>query len=126
MAEGFARRAATPGVRVFSAGTAPVGIHERAVEVMGERGVDLSSHESKNLEAIPVDEMDLVVTLCGDAAERCAVLPGHARRLHWGLPDPAAATGSPEEILVRFREVRDEIERRVEALLSSFQAARLR
>jgi arsenate reductase len=70
--------------------------------------------------------MDLVVTLCGDAAERCAVLPGHARRLHWGLSDPAAATGSPEEILVRFREVRDEIERRVEALLSPFQAARLR
>jgi arsenate reductase len=119
MAEGFARRGAGPGVRVFSAGTDPVGINPRAVQVMAEVGVDIRGQQSKGLDAVPVGEVDWAITLCGDAEERCAALPGPARREHWPLPDPALATGAPDEILERFREVRDEVARRVEALLAS-------
>ncbi len=119
MAEGFARRGAGPGVRVFSAGTDPVGVNPTAVQVMAEVGADIRGQQSKGLDAVPLDEVNWAITLCNDAEERCAALPGPARRQHWPLPDPAVATGTSEEILERFREVRDEVARRVEALLAS-------
>jgi arsenate reductase len=119
MAESFARRGGGPGLRVFSAGTDPAGVNPLAVRVMAEVGIDITSHRSKSLAEVPLEEVDLVVTLCGDAAERCPALPAGARHLHWELPDPAAASGSPEEILDRFREVRDAVASRVAAWRAS-------
>ena len=113
MAEGFACNDAAPGLRVLSAGIDPVGVNPLAVRVMAEVGIDIAKQRSKNLAEIPLEAIDLVVTLCGDAAERCPALPAGARQLHWALPDPAAASGSPEEILDRFREVRDAVAARV-------------
>ncbi len=109
MAEGFASQGAGPGLRVLSAGTDPASVNPIAVRVIAEVGIDIANQRSKSLAEIPLEEVDLVVTLCGDAAERCPALPSGARPLHWGLPDPAAAIGSPEEILDRFREVRDAV-----------------
>ncbi len=109
MAEGFARHGAGLGLRVLSAGTEPAGVNPLAVRVMAEVGIDIANQRSKSLAEVPLEEVDLVVTLCGDAAERCPALPAGARHLHWGLPDPAATSGSPEEILDRFREVRDAV-----------------
>ncbi|MDH3214455.1 MAG: arsenate reductase ArsC [Myxococcales bacterium] len=124
MAEGFARQKAGTDLRVFSAGTDPVGVNPLAVQVMAEAGIDISAQRSKGLDAVPLGEVDLVVTLCGDAAERCPALPGGAPRLHWGLPDPAAARGTPEEILDRYREVRDAVAKRVEVWLASLPGPR--
>ena len=119
MAEGFARRLAPPGVGIHSAGTRPVGVNPRAVEAMEDAGIDISGQTSKDLDALPLDEIDTVVTLCGNAAETCPTFPGHVERLHWPLPDPADATGSPEEVARAFREVRDDIGARVRGLLQS-------
>jgi arsenate reductase len=119
MAEGFARNAAAPGLRVLSAGTDPAGVNPLAVRVMAEVGIDIANQRSKSLAEIPLEAIDLVVTLCGDAAERCPALPARARHLHWALPDPAAASGSPEEILGQFREVRDAVAARVAAWRAS-------
>ena len=94
MAEGFARRGAGPGVRVFSAGTDPVGVNPTAVQVMAEVGADIRGQQSKGLDAVPLDEVDWAITLCGNAEERCAALPGPSRRQHWPLPDPAVAKAS--------------------------------
>ena len=86
MAEGLARSAAPNGVAVHSAGTNPVGIHPLAAEVMAERGTPLDGHSSKSLAEVP-DSFDLVVTLCGDAAETCPTFPG-AEVIHWPMRQP--------------------------------------
>jgi thioredoxin type arsenate reductase len=114
MAEGFARALAPGGTEVWSAGTEPGRVHPTAIEVMAEVGIDLSSHHSKGLDEIPWRDADTVVTVCGEANEICPVLPVQVRKLHWSLPDPAAA---PEpERLAAFREARDEIRWRISSM----------
>jgi len=118
MAEAFARQSANGKYRIFSAGTEPKGVHPLAVRVMQEVGIDISAQSSKGLDQVPLDEINQVITLCGDADERCPTLGLQAKRAHWPLPDPAAAQGSEEETLPLFRQVRDEIRRRVQALFA--------
>jgi two-component system, OmpR family, phosphate regulon sensor histidine kinase PhoR len=117
MAEGFARRLAVNGHRIYSAGTEPKPVHPLAVEVMKEAGIDISNQSSKGLDAVPLDSVNLLITLCGDAAETCPAVAIDARRDHWPLPDPALARGDEEHILKVFRDVRDAIRARVEGLL---------
>ena len=115
LAEGLARRMAPPGVTINSAGSEPGTINPLAVRVLAEVGVDASGQFSKGLDAVPLDEIDLVVTLC--AEEVCPLFPRPARKLHWPLPDPAKATGTEEERLAAFRAVRDELSARLVTLL---------
>ncbi|NPV80200.1 MAG: arsenate reductase (thioredoxin) [Firmicutes bacterium] len=117
MAEGFARALFGDSWEVYSAGIEPAGVNPRAIEVMREVGIDISMQTSDPIESRLLREMDLVVTLCGDAEERCPVTPPSVSRIHWPLPDPARAKGSEEEIMAEFRKVRDDIKRRVEDLL---------
>jgi arsenate reductase len=119
MAEGFARRYAPEGVAVYSAGTEPHGLDPRAVAAMREVGIDVSAQRSKNVTEVPVAELDAVITLCGDAAETCPVVLRDIGGAHWGLPDPARASGSEEEVAAEFARVRDEIERRVKELFGA-------
>jgi thioredoxin type arsenate reductase len=121
MAEGFARRIAANGLRVYSAGSEPKPIHPLALKVMKEAGIDISNQRSKGLDAVPLDSVDLLVTLCGDAAESPRVIQLGVTRAHWHLPDPALARGDEEQILKVFREVRDAIRARVESLLMPAQ-----
>ena len=115
MAEGLARARAPRGWRVFSAGSNPARLSSTAVEAMREIAIDISSQHSKGRDDVPLEEADLIITLC--AEEVCPVVPGgRAERLHWPLPDPAAVTGDPAARLDRFRAVRDELARRLEAL----------
>jgi arsenate reductase len=109
MAEGFARKILSKNVKIFSAGLEPKGIHPIAIKVMQEVGIDISHQKSKNISEIPIDKIDLVVTLCGDAAERCPIFPGKVKKIHWALEDPAKARGSEGEIIKVFRTVRDKI-----------------
>ena len=117
IAEGLARRVAPPGVRVFSAGSEPGTINPLAIRVLAEAGVDTSGQFSKGLDAVPLDDIDLVVTLC--AEEVCPLFPRPVRKLHWPLPDPAKATGTDEERLATFRAVRDELTARLPTLWSA-------
>ncbi|EDP76686.1 arsenate reductase ArsC [Hydrogenivirga sp. 128-5-R1-1] len=116
IAEGFARhvsRQLGKDIEVFSAGSRPAGyVHRLAIKVMEEVGIDISSQRSKSLDDIPLDEVDLVVTLCDSAKRECPVPPG-VRTEHWAIPDPAGRG------LYGFRWVRDEIGRRVEELIES-------
>jgi arsenate reductase len=117
MAEGFLRALGGDGWEAYSAGLDPQGVNPGAVRVMSEAGIDISGQASKPIDPAVLDAVDLVVTLCGSADERCPVLPAHVRREHWPLEDPAKATGSPDEVLAVFRRVRDEIRHRVERLI---------
>ena len=124
MAEGFARHLAPDTHRVYSAGTSPRGIHPLAIQVMKEVGIDIAGQRSKGLEDIPLDQIQRLVTLCGDAGENCPTLPKNAEQIHWSLRDPALAHGSEQEILRIFREVRDEIRDRVERLFAAVSRER--
>ncbi|GMA56463.1 hypothetical protein GCM10025858_09660 [Alicyclobacillus sacchari] len=65
-----------------------------------------------------LNRADIVITLCGDARDKCPATPAHVRHLHWGCQDPAKASGTQEEIMAHFREVRDEIRDRVKTLIT--------
>lgn len=110
MAEGIARDLAPAGVRISSAGSEPSSVRAEAVAVLAEVGIDISGHCSKNVDDV-ARPVDAVVTLC--AEEVCPIWLSDVHRMHWGLPDPAAAAGSPQEQLDAFREVRDELRRRL-------------
>ena len=123
MAEGLARALAAPDVEVASAGTHPGGVSPFAIEALRERGLDISSHWSKGLEDVP-GEFDYVITLCDSAARECPVLPARRRRLHWSVTDPGAGAGDDAQLLARFRQIRDDIERRLREWLAEEQLLR--
>jgi len=103
--------------QAFSAGTHPTGsIHPYAVAAMKEIGIDISGAHSKSLDEFRDAALDLVITVCDDAAEECPVWLGRGQRAHIGFPDPAK--GSLEQC----RAVRDDIQRQVIAYLDSFSA----
>lgn len=102
---------------VLSGGIEAHGLNPRAVAVMQEAGVDMSEHTSDLIDPDVLNKSDYAITLCGDAYDKCPVTPPHVKRLHWGFEDPARATGTDEEVMAKFREVRDAIRDRVEAFV---------
>ena len=122
MAEGFARHYAGGKLEVYSAGTAPEPIRDETVEVMREVGIDISGQHSKGLDEVP-HEVDVVVTLCDRAAEACPLFPGSPRILHWSLPDPAQAEGTPDQVRDTYRAVRDRIAELVRPLVAELTGA---
>ena len=114
MAEGLARARFGARMPVESAGSNPSRVNPLAVEVMAEVGIDISGHRSTSVSAVDPAGVATVVTLC--AEEVCPAYLGEANRVHWPIADPAGATGSRAERRQRFREVRDEIARRLETL----------
>ena len=113
MAEGFLR-SFDPELDVHSAGTVPASeVHPLAVQVMREKGIDLAGSRPKSVDEFLDRPFDYVVTVCDGAKESCPLFTGNVKhRVHIGFDDPAAATGTAEEVLALFRRVRDEIEAR--------------
>jgi arsenate reductase (thioredoxin) len=114
MAEGIARSLAAKGVKISSAGSKPSKVNPLAIRALDEIGIDIRSHRSKIVDEIDPADVDAVITLC--AEEVCPVFLGKAHRLHWGLPDPAGAGANEQEQLQAFRNVRDELRRRLAAV----------
>ncbi|MVO98292.1 arsenate reductase (thioredoxin) [Paenibacillus lutrae] len=109
MAEGWAKKYLGDSWNVYSAGIEAHGLNPNAVKAMKEAGIDISEQTSDVIDATLLSTADLIVTLCGDAAERCPVTPPHVRREHWGFDDPAKAQGTDEEKWAVFQRVRDQI-----------------
>ena len=119
MSEGWARQLKANAIEAHSAGVAPAGVDPRAVKVMREAGVDISSHSSKHVDTLLAVPFDYVVSVCDAAAERCPVFPGRVKRVHRSFQDPprlAAAAATEAEALVHYRRVRDEIRAFIETL----------
>ena len=114
MAEGWGRHLFGDRIDFASAGIEAHGLNPRAVQSMAEAGIDISHHQSSLIDQDLLMQADFAITLCGDANDRCPVTPPSVRRLHWGFEDPARATGSEEEIMGKFHEVRDAIRERLE------------
>ncbi|MCB1088847.1 MAG: arsenate reductase ArsC [Verrucomicrobiae bacterium] len=112
MAEALLQRAAGDSLRVASAGSKPSGyVHPLSIRAMAEIGVDLSSARSKSLEEFLDQDVETVITVCGNADQACPIFPGQVRRYHWPFDDPAHAEGDEEAQMAVFRRVRDEIDR---------------
>lgn len=112
LAEGILQHALGPAWKVASAGSKPAGyVHPLAIRAMAEIGIDISSHHSKHLDQFLADDVETVITVCGNADQACPLFPGQRNRHHWGFDDPAHATGTEEEQMAVFRRVRDEIRR---------------
>jgi len=119
MAEGWARYLKADDIEPFSAGIETHGLNPKAVQVMGEAGVDISGHESKHLDELKDVPFDYVVTVCGHANEHCPVFGGKAKVIHVGFDDPpklAKTATTEEEVLGHYRRVRDEIKTFIETL----------
>lgn len=111
LAEGVARKLAPPGVRVSSAGSQPAFVRPLAIEALAEIGADAGAHTSKAIADIDASSVDVVITLC--AEEVCPLFPHPVHKFHWPLPDPAK-----QGTLEAFREVRDELQRRLSTLFA--------
>jgi arsenate reductase len=109
MAEGLVNHDLAGKIQAFSAGTEPTRVNPLAVAAMKEIGIDIAGQRSKSLDEFADEKFDFVITLCDHAAETCPVFFGGTRRIHMGFEDPWKATGSEEEKLSFFRNIRDEI-----------------
>ncbi len=118
MAEGLFRHYGGKSVEVFSAGLEPKGVNTRAVAAMKEIGIDISQQTSDHISQYINNSFDFVITVCDSAAERCPVFPGQGTKLHWPFEDPADASGSDEEIMSVFRQVRDKMDRKIKSWLA--------
>src|SRR5206468_2544807 len=110
MAEGWARTLKGDVIEAYSAGVEPHGMNARAVQVMGEAGVDMSGQRSKHVDEIKHVAFDYVVTVCDHAHETCPLFPGKTKVVHVGFDDPprlAKEARSEEEALACYRRVRD-------------------
>lgn len=113
MAEGWGKYYLKDDWEVKSAGVEAHGLNPKAVEAMAEIGIDISEQTSDIIDQDILNQASLVITLCGDAKDRCPTLAPHVTHEHWEFDDPAKATGSNEDIWQVFQRVRDEIGERI-------------
>ena len=118
IAEGYGKAILpTDEFEIKSAGIEQHGLNPRAVQVMAEEGIDISTQTSDLIDMDYFNQADLIITLCGDAKDKCPVIPKGIKHVHWDLEDPAKATGTEEEIINKLREIRDDVKSRVANLL---------
>jgi arsenate reductase (thioredoxin) len=113
MADGIVNHDFAGRIEASSAGTEPHGLNPRAVQVMAEIGIDISGNSSDHIGKYDGESFDYVITLCGDANEKCPLFFGGVKRLHMGFPDPPKAVGSEEEVMAVYRQVRDDIRKQM-------------
>jgi arsenate reductase (thioredoxin) len=119
MAEGWTNYLQNDKFKAYSAGITPKGVDPRAVRVMAEAGVDISSQKSKDIDSLGAMEFDYVVTLCDNANEACPFFPAKTKLMHYGFDDPprlAEGEKDEEKALNHYRRVRNEIKSFVENL----------
>ena len=114
IAEGYGKQILGDVAEIHSAGIEAHGKNPRAIEIMKEDGLDISNQESSVINESLLQKSDFIITLCGNADERCPTVPSRAKRIHWGLSDPAKATGTEDEIKSEFRKTREEVKRRIQ------------
>ena len=114
MAEGLARELGKGVLEPYSAGLMAAGVLPRAIAVMKEIGIDISGRKSKTIDERLLKNMDVVVTLCDNAAEACPWTPPEIKRLHWPIKDPVGTRGTEKEIMEEFRRARDEIKGKIQ------------
>jgi arsenate reductase len=109
IAHGYLQQFASNKAQVYSAGVEIHGVNPKAVKIMANDGVDISSYISNNVDEYMDIPFDYIITVCDNAKENCPYFPSKAQRLHQNFPDPAKATGTEQEVMEEFKRVRDMI-----------------
>lgn len=114
MAEGFGKHYLGEQYEIHSAGIEAHGVNPKAVKAMEEVGIDISAQSSTLINSALLNKADHVITLCGDANEKCPMTQAHVKRAHWGFDDPAKAVGTEKEKWAVFQRIRDELGTRIQ------------
>ena len=122
MAEALLRRDAGDRFEVVSAGVNPRPVHPMAIRAMAKVGIDISGATSKPVGMFLGQRFDYVITVCDRARATCPVFPGGTETLHWGVEDPAEATGTDDERQVAFDQALKELAMRIHTFLPLVQA----
>ncbi|PKV49184.1 protein tyrosine phosphatase [Aquimarina sp. MAR_2010_214] len=109
MAEGYLKHFAKDNATIYSAGVETHGVNPRAIAIMKEDGIDITTHTSNNLDEYLDVQFDYIITVCDNAKERCPFFPGKAERLHYNFFDPSKIDGTEEEIHTAFTKTRNQI-----------------
>jgi len=118
MAEAWLRELGGDRFEVYSAGLEPHGVNPYTIQVMEETGYDMDGHRSKHLDEYKGKvEFNFLITVCGNADERCPFFPGMGTRLHWPFEDPAAFKGPEDVKIEQFRKIRDQIKNKIQSWL---------
>ena len=107
MAEGIANKLLPKDIIVKSAGTEAQGVNTNAIKAMADISIPISHHKSKKINSEDLDDFDLVITLCGDARDKCPIFKSKTEHIHWGIEDPAVFIGDEDETYMKYEEVRD-------------------
>jgi len=121
MAEGFLRKYASERFDIYSAGLDPRMVNPLAVQVMGEIGIDISGQTSKGVETVlGKQSFKHAIFVCHQAEENCpSIYPFALEKLSWPFEDPAAFEGNEDKTVAKFRQVRDQIDRKIQEWLKS-------
>jgi arsenate reductase len=120
IAEGLVNHFLGDRFQAYSAGTESTRVNPMAIQILAELGIDISGHRSKTMDEFSGVNFDYVITLCGDANEKCPLFFGGVERMHMGFSDPSRAVGSDEDILAEFRQVRDELQQKLIDYLTGY------
>jgi protein-tyrosine-phosphatase len=117
MAEALIVHRSGGAIGARSAGSHPKPLHPYAVQVMAERGIDISGRPTKHLRRLARNRFDRIITLCDKVREVCPEFPGNPLAVHWSMADPAADGGSDDDTYRAFERTADELEVRIELLI---------
>ena len=122
MAEALLAHRTHGAIAALSAGSHPKPLHENAVRVMAERGIDISGRRSKHLDRFMGDRFDHVITLCDKVKEVCPDFPGQPTTAHWSMADPSAEGSDADSNYSAFVRTADELDERVGVLMAQLAA----
>lgn len=126
MAEAFLRHYAGDRFEALSAGLQSTGVNPYTIRVMEEIGIDMSTHTSKSVKVyMGRGFYQYIITVCSQADKDCpqALWAHSGKKMHWAFEDPASAEGDEEQIIARFREIRDQIDAKIKEWLSELETA---
>jgi len=118
IAEGFGEKYLTD-YKISSAGTESHGINPHAIKIMKDIGIDISNQKSTKINLPDLNSFDLIITLCGDAHDKCLSFDENIKHIHWDIKDPAKLLGNDEQISKGFSKIRDEILEKIKSFKES-------
>ena len=125
IAEGIAHNIFNSSYHIESAGTEKHGVNPNAIKTLIEIGIDISTYKSKTISLDELNRFNLIITLCGDAKDKCPILDEGIKHIHWDLKDPAKFEGTDLEIASYFRNIRDLILNNIKELKISLEKGNL-
>tara|TARA_B100000401_G_C52796864_1_gene716376 strand:- start:1529 stop:1957 length:429 start_codon:yes stop_codon:yes gene_type:complete len=125
IADGLANNIFDSSYHIESAGTEHHGVNPNAIKILKEIGIDISNYKSKSIKLDELNRFDLVITLCGDAKDKCPILDKGVKHIHWDLKDPAKFKGTESEIISQFRNTRSLILNYIEELKNNLKKGNL-